>query len=320
MKRILTVIAAALMLPGLADAQVPVVAVPTTANGTPYTPPETVQRVAPPVDPKADRLHVLIISGQNSYDHDWTGVNNRLRTMMLDSGRFDVRVTEDFDDGDLATLKKYDVVVLNYSSRWNYTDEKQHIWSPQAFQAMYDYVAQGGGLVAYHSSFTWGREIPEYLKLVGGTMLPGVSRRAPPDAFMFELTDREHPITKGLRRYHWTFMEDMYTNIVFSPDAKVHVLATAYDDAAAYEPEKAGPKYPPAAYMLEKLKTMKGINASHPQIWVQDYGKGRVFSITLGHGPDTLTYDGVKTLFLRGTEWAASGKVTIGPIGKAAEF
>ena len=84
-----------------------------------YRPPETVQRVAIPVNPKEQRLKVLIISGRNSYEHDWTGVNNYLRTLMQDTGRFDVRVTEDFDHGTLETLKGYDVVLLNYSSRWN---------------------------------------------------------------------------------------------------------------------------------------------------------------------------------------------------------
>jgi uncharacterized protein len=285
-----------------------------------YRPPETVQRIAVPVDPKEDRLNILIISGRNSYEHDWTGVNNLLRHQLQSTGRFDVRVTEDFDHGTFAQLKKYDVVLLNYSSRWNYSDPQQHIWSPQAFEALYQYVREGGGLVAYHSSFTWGRDIPEYKRLVGATMQPGFSRRSPPDSFMVELIDREHPVTKGLRRFHWTFTEDMYTNMVFAPDAKVKVLATAYDDAAAYAPERAGPKYPAEAYTPEKLKAMKGINASHPQVWVQDYGKGRVFSITLGHGPDTLAYDGVKTLLMRGAEWAATGKVTIPPYDKAADF
>lgn len=286
----------------------------------PYRPPETVQRVAVPVDPKEQRLKLLIISGQNSYEHDWTGVNNLIRKQLQDTGRFDVRVTEDFDDGTLAMLKKYDVVLLNYSSRWNYSDEKQHLWSPTAFEALYQYVREGGGLVAYHSSFTWGRDIPEYKRLIGAVMQPGFSRRSPPDAFLFELTDREHPITKGLRRFHWTFTEDMYTNMVFAPDAKVRVLATAFDNADAYAPERAGPKYPAAAYTPEKLKAMKGINASHPQVWVQDYGKGRVFSITLGHGPDTMMYDGVRTLMARGAEWAGTGKVTIAPFDKAADF
>lgn len=285
-----------------------------------YRPPETVQRVAVPVSPAEQRLQVLIISGQNSYEHDWTGVNNLLRTQLQDTGRFDVRVTEDFDEGNLAMLADYDVVLLNYSSRWNYTDETQHLWSPEAFQALYDYVAQGGGLVAYHSSFTWGRDIPEYRRLVGAVMQPGYSRRSPPDAFMFEIVDRDHPITRGLRRYHWTFMEDLYANMVFDPDAPVHVLATAFDDADNYAPEIAGPKYPPEAYTPERLAEMEGINARHPQVWVQDYGAGRVFSITLGHGPEALASAGVETLIARGTEWAATGEVTIPPLERAADF
>lgn len=312
MKRAILALVALTTLGGVAQAQ-PIVE-------STYRPPETVQRVSVPVNPAEERLDVLIISGQNSYEHDWTGVNNLLRWQLQDTGRFDVRVTEDFDEGNLAMLQDYDVVILNYSSRWNYSDEQQHLWSREAFQGLYDYVAQGGGLVAYHSSFTWGRDIDEYKRLVGATMQPGHSRRSPPDSFMFELVDREHPVTRGLRRYHWTFTEDMYTNMVFHPDAQVHVLATAYDDAASYAPERAGPKYPADAYSPERLAEMEGINSSHPQIWVQDYGKGRVFSITLGHGPDTLAYDGVRTLLMRGTEWAATGEVTIAPYDKAADF
>lgn len=43
---------------------------------------------------------------------------------------------------------------------------------------------------------------------------------------------------------------------------------------------------------------------------VLDYGKGRVFHTTLGH--DTEAFEGVGFIvtFLRGSEWAATGKVT----------
>jgi uncharacterized protein len=181
-------------------------------------------------------------------------------------------------------------------------------------------VKQGGGLVAYHSSFTWGQDQPEYQKLIGAVMMPGKSRRAPIDAFRVHVTDRTHPITAGLREYMWTFNEDMYTNMQFHPDAKIRVLATAFDDASAYDPKLAGPKYPAEAYTPDKLAKMGKMNAENPQMWVQDYGKGRVFSITLGHGPDTLMFDGIQTLIARGAEWAATGKVTISPLEKAAEF
>lgn len=285
-----------------------------------YRPPETVQRVAIPVNPAEQRLRVLIISGQNSYEHDWTGVNNMLRTMMQDTKRFDVRVTEDFDEGTLATLKKYDVVLLNYSSRWNYADKSQKIWSDAAFQALYQYVREGGGLVAYHSSFTWGRDIPEYKKMIGAVMEPGTSRRAPPGAFPVHLVDREHPITKGMREFVWTYNDDMYTNMSFDKDAKIHVLATAHDSSAAYDPRLTGPKYPASAYTPEKLKAMKGMDADHPQIWTADYGKGRVFSITLGHDEVSLHFQPLQTLILRGTEWAATGEVTLPVLEEAKDY
>ncbi len=285
-----------------------------------YRPPETVQRVAIPVNPAEQRLRVLIISGQNSYEHDWTGVNNMLRTMMQDTKRFDVRITEDFDEGTLATLKKYDVVLLNYSSRWNYADKSQKIWSDAAFQALYQYVREGGGLVAYHSSFTWGRDIPEYKKMIGAVMEPGTSRRAPPGAFPVHLVDREHPITKGMREFVWTYNDDMYTNMSFDKDAKIHVLATAHDSSAAYDPRLTGPKYPASAYTPEKLKAMKGMDADHPQIWTADYGKGRVFSITSGHDEVSLHFQPLQTLILRGTEWAATGQVTLPVLEEAKDY
>ncbi|MFN3424556.1 MAG: ThuA domain-containing protein [Novosphingobium meiothermophilum] len=285
-----------------------------------YRPPETVQRVAIPVNPAEDRIRVLIISGRNSYEHDWTGVNNMLRTMMQDTKRFDVRVTEDFDHGSLEMLKAYDVVLLNYSSRWNYADPAQKVWSDSAFKALYQYVREGGGLVAYHSSFTWGRDIPEYRRLVGGVMLPGSSRRAPPGAFPVHIIDREHPITQGMREFIWTYNDDMYTNMAMDPEARIHVLATAHDAAAAYDPKLTGPKYPVAAYTPERLKTMKGIDADHPQVWTADYGKGRVFSITLGHDEVSLHFQPLQTLILRGTEWAATGKVTLPVLEEARDY
>ena len=286
-----------------------------------YRPPETVQRISIPVDPTEKRVRVLIISGQNSYEHDWTGIDNMLRTMMQDTGRFDVHVTEDFDQGNLAMLKAYDVVLLNYSSRWVYDDQKEHRWSPEAEKALFEYVKQGGGLVAYHSSFTWGYNWPEYKALVGGVMDPiHGSRRSPPGAFPIHIVDRDNPITAGMREYIWTYNDDMYTNMSFAPGAKIHVLATAHDSSAAYDPKLTGPKYPAAAYTPEKLKAMKGMDADHPQVWTQDYGKGRVFSITLGHDEVSLHFQPLQTLLLRGTEWAATGKVTLPVLDEAKDY
>jgi uncharacterized protein len=277
-----------------------------------YRPPETVQRVAVPIVP-GDRLRLLIVSGESSYEHDWTGVDNLLRTQLLETGRFDVRVIEDFSSATHATLKPYDVVLLNYLGRWNYTDEHEKRWGPVAEKALFDYVRAGGGAVVYHASFNMGSPSwPEFERLAGGTMRPFKgSRRSPPAAFLVHVVDRTHPVTRGMREYFWTLNDDMYTNMYWDAGATVHVLATAFDASSSYAPALAGPKYPPALYTPEAMKQMAGMDAEHPQVWTVEFGKGRVFCISLGHGPDTLQYDGVRGLIARGAEWAATGDVTI---------
>lgn len=288
----------------------------------PYRPPESVQRVAVPVVPSEEKLKLLIVSGESTYEHDWTGVNTRLRSQFLDSGRFDVRITEDFSTATLSMLQHYDVVFINYLGRWNYTDKTEKRWGEQAEQALFDYVSQGGGVVLFHASLNMGSPSwPAFERLAGGTMRPfHGSRRSPPDAFRVQIVDTQHPVTQGMRQYVWTFMDDMYTNMYWDPEAKVHVLATAFDDADNYQQKFAGPKYPPSLYTPEKLAAMGGMNADNPQVWTVEYGKGRVFCIALGHGPDTVMYDAVRSLILRGSEWAGSGAVTLPVADKARAF
>jgi type 1 glutamine amidotransferase len=277
-----------------------------------YRPAETVQRVAVPVVP-ANQLKLLIISGENTYEHDWTGVNNLLRAQLLETGVFDVRVIEDPKVLTMETLARYDVVLINYVGRWNYTDAQENRWGNIPEKALFDYANEGGGVVVFHSSFNMGSPSwPEFERLAGGTMRPfHGSRRSPPNGFLVHVVDRSHPVTEGMREYFWTLNDDMYTNMYWHPDAKIQVLASAFDSSTSYEPKLAGPKYPAELYTPEKIAAMQGMDEEHPQVWTVEYGKGRVFCISLGHGPDTLLYDGVKGLLARGAEWAATGGVTI---------
>jgi type 1 glutamine amidotransferase len=62
-------------------------------------------------------------------------------------------------------------------------------------------------------------------------------------------------------------------------------------------------------------KAKRGTGTNEPMIWVIPYGKGRVFTTVMGHamGNDVTAIRcvGFRTVMLRGTEWAATGKVTI---------
>jgi uncharacterized protein len=45
--------------------------------------------------------------------------------------------------------------------------------------------------------------------------------------------------------------------------------------------------------------------------WTIDYGQGHVFATVLGHDETNIVTPAFATTFARGTEWAASGKVTL---------
>ena len=54
----------------------------------------------------------------------------------------------------------------------------------------------------------------------------------------------------------------------------------------------------------------RGTGRDEPMLMVLDYGKGRIFHTTMGHDIAALSCVGFTTTFQRGTEWAATGKVT----------
>jgi type 1 glutamine amidotransferase len=54
----------------------------------------------------------------------------------------------------------------------------------------------------------------------------------------------------------------------------------------------------------------KGTGRDEPMLMVLSYGKGRIFHTTMGHDVPALSCVGFIATFQRGTEWAATGKVT----------
>jgi type 1 glutamine amidotransferase len=71
------------------------------------------------------------------------------------------------------------------------------------------------------------------------------------------------------------------------PAQNVTVLASAYSDPAK-----------------------GGSGEDEPLLMAISYGKGRVFHTALGHGLEAIKCVGFATTLQRGTEWAATGKVT----------
>jgi uncharacterized protein len=72
------------------------------------------------------------------------------------------------------------------------------------------------------------------------------------------------------------------------PAVNMDILATAFSDAAT-----------------------GGTGANEPLVYTVRYGEGRVFVCLLGHDVEPTTAPDCETLLTRGTEWAATGRVTL---------
>src|ERR1700742_2651821 len=144
-------------------------------------------------NPTEDRkIQVLIITGQDK--HPWREASPYLKDLLNQTGKFEVRVTEEFRGATTETLAPYDVAVLVYS------DEKMNIpeWSDTTKNALLAFVRGGKGLVVYHHSAASFQQWAEYKSLIGCTWRTGVSHHAPVHDYSVDVRDVDHPIMRGM--------------------------------------------------------------------------------------------------------------------------
>jgi len=240
------------------------------------------------------RVRVLILTGESDLAyHDWRISTPYLRQVLNNTGRFEVKVMEEVRGLSASGLAGYDVLVLNYNGPR---------WGPQAEQAIEEFVRSGKGLISFHGvtyGEFYGQEFHKrwsasskgdkgwaaYAELIGATWKPGNIGHGARHVFPVKWTDRGHPISRGLEE---TFPanDELYHKLDLLPRTKV--LATAYS-----APETGG------------------TGKNEPIIWTAPFGSGRTVHMTLGHDLSAMTQPGFLAAFARGTEWAATGAVTL---------
>ncbi len=234
------------------------------------------------------KIQTLIITGQNR--HDWRATTPILRQILEDTGRFEVRVVEEFRGAGPETLAPYDLVVLNYDDK----NKPELRWGDRANSALLDYVRSGKGLVMYHFSTAAFVGWEEYEKMSGGNWRPNNGHHSARHDFNVDVRDENHPITRGLAKKMPQPNDELYANLKWQPADSYHVLATAWDDHSLYK----NPRQP-----------TPGPGIDQPMLWVLQYGKGRVFGDALGHDPAAMKSEVFVKTFARGAEWAATGDV-----------
>ena len=106
--------------------------------------------------PAAPKVQVLIVTGHQNTEHDWRGMEVILRKVLEDTGRFEVKVSEEFRGATDETLAPYDVVLINFHGKDRLLDPGEIRWGERAERALFDFVKLGKGVVVYHSSFAMG--------------------------------------------------------------------------------------------------------------------------------------------------------------------
>ena len=249
-------------------------------------------------------LKVLLIDGQNN--HAWKQTTPELKAILEEGQLCTVDVsTAPAIGGDWAAWRPkfgdYQVIVSNYNG---------DLWPDEVRDAFEKYVSGGGGFVPVHAADNSFPEWKAYNEMIGVGGWGGRSEKSGPylrlrdgkwttdptagrggshgSQHEFLLTTRapEHPIMAGLPA-KWMHRQDELYDRLRGPAENVTVLASAMS-----------------------AKETKGSGEEEPLLMAIPFGKGRVFHTALGHGMEALKCQGFAVTLRRGTEWAATGKVT----------
>ena len=279
------------------------------------------------------KIKTLIIDGQNNHGQ-WPKITFMMKDYLEETGLFkvDVRRTaftwrgddliprykikgaqktqalkESKTDPDYKPkFSKYDLVVCNFG--W-----KAAPWPKETQSALEEFVSAGGGLVIVHAADNSFPEWLEYNKMIGlggwgdrsekdgpyvyyndedelvRNMEKGkAGSHGPQSEYQVQIRNKEHPITKGMPEY-WIHAKDELYAKLRGPAENMEILATAYSS-----------------------EDNKGTGRHEPILMVLNYGQGRVFHTPMGHVDYSIACVGFIISLQRGSEWAATGEVSIG--------
>ena len=258
--------------------------------------------LALPVYGAERKISALVIDGANN--HDWAAGTRAIRNILEGSGRFTVQVAS---YPEWRPLKDFDVVINNFNGG-HLADGRR--WSPAQERELETFVKGGGGLVVFHAANNAFLNWPAYNDMIGlgwreKTFGPGLEvvgekvvtipkgsglapGHGPRHEFEMFVLDGSHPVTKGLPA-HWTHPAEQLTHGQHGPAQGLTVLTYAFSEVS---------------------------HQGEPMDWVRNYGQGRVYTTMLGHtwrdeANPNLEDVAFQALLARGTEWAATGKVTL---------
>lgn len=257
------------------------------------------------------KIRVLIIDGCSN--HDWKLTTRCIRAILAPTGLFDVAVSTTPPTAASPgwaewrpRFRDYDVVIQTYNDLGGGAP-----WPPEVRADFEAFVREGGGVYVWHAGNNAFAGWPAYNRIIGlgwrkkdqGVALRidddekivripsgegrDTSHGARFDALVVRLGD--HPIHHGMPRRWKAANIEVYT-YARGPAEDIEVLSYAND--------------------IGRTKM------NWPIEWTVRYGKGRVYTSTLGHvwkgdvQPVTVRDAAVQTLLVRALQWLAKRPVT----------
>ncbi len=218
------------------------------------------------------KIKALIITGDDVSVHPWREISETTREILVNSGKFDVKVCEDPLILESKTaLDSYDVIVFLIYSR------SIDIPSVEAQENLLNYVKGGKGFFVQHLASASFPKWEEFGKLCGRKWVMRTSGHGPRSVFKADIA-KQHPITAGLSSFETD--DELYAKL--QGTGEINVLVTADSDWS---------------------------KNTEPLVFTLNYGKGRTVHNAFGHDRKALMTPNVQKLIARGVEWAATGKV-----------
>ena len=234
---------------------------------------------AGPVLAEDAKPRVLILSGANN--HDWRETTPAIKAALEECGKFAVDVEENVADMKPDSFVPYAVILSNFNTYGK--DAPTKTWDAATKQGFLDHLAKGRGLVIVHAGSSVFYDWPEFQNLACGTWKDGTGHGGI-HVNRVTFTDPDSPVTQGLAPF-W-IRDEFWQKIHVAPGAKA--LASVTPDPA-----------------------FKGSGTPENILFTTETGGGRGFAIFLGHDAVTMKNPAWRTLLQRGTEWAATGRVSI---------
>lgn len=248
------------------------------------------------------KLDIMLLDGRNN--HNWRDTTPFMKEVLEETGLFEVEVvTAPLRGQSIDQFKpdfdRFDAIVMNYNDR--------EAWPQETNEAFENFVANGGGLVIVHAADNAFPNWEEFNKMIAlggwggrneesGPMIryrngkivrdnsPGRGgTHGPQRPYLVININTSHPVTSGLPERWMHSRDELYAKLR-GPAENMTVLSVAKS---------------------------KKTNEYEPVLFTIDYGEGRVFHTVLGHNVNRgMNCVGFIATLQRGTEWAATGKVT----------